>query len=48
MILEKYLYNSYEGEISVTYFQNNGKGNYYASGSLSLQNIPRAIRFFTS
>lgn len=43
-LAKKYLHNSRNGEIGVTYKQNNGKGRFFAGGSLSLQNLEREIR----
>jgi len=43
-ILKKYLNRSRNGQIRVDYKQKNGKGRFFAIGSMSLQNIAREIR----
>jgi hypothetical protein len=44
MIAESYLKMSRKGHIAVTHVQNQGKGRFYARGSLSLQTLAREIR----
>ena len=43
-IAENYLKNSLNGEIEVSYKQNNKKGRFCAIGSLSLQSMAKEIR----
>ena len=43
-VIEKYLKKSVNGQISVSYKQNNGVGRFFAIGGLSMQSLPREIR----
>lgn len=44
VLCKKYLLSSRNGKRKVKYKQNNGKGRYFAIGSLSMQSLPREIR----
>lgn len=43
-IIEKYLRKSRNGTMKVQYKQTEGKGRFYAIGSLSMQSMPREVR----